>query len=252
VGGVAAATAGGRRAPRTAPLAKKDLSIRPAAPDGADARPAPGPLAGRHGAHQPGAGGVVDGLATLLRGRPRHAHELVRKPRGARPTELWLVIVDASASTQRHGALSQAKGLLQTLFEQAYRQRVRLAVMEASGIAPRWSWPARKSAAALRQWLEGLGAGGGTPMMAALAEARDWLERRHRSHPAEQRRVVLLTDGRLHEWPALAPLGCRVLLVDIECAPIRLGRARQLAEQLGADYRHIETLDLCAELLPRA
>jgi magnesium chelatase subunit ChlD-like protein len=32
------------------------------------------------------------------------------------------------------------------------------------------------------------------------------------------------------------------VLVDIECAPIRLGRGRLLAAELGAEYRHIEAL----------
>jgi magnesium chelatase subunit ChlD-like protein len=48
------------------------------------------------------------------------------------PHELWLVIVDASASTRRHQALSDAKGLLAQLFDDAYRQRARLALLTAS------------------------------------------------------------------------------------------------------------------------
>ena len=49
--------------------------------------------------------------------------------------------------------------------------------------------------------------------------------------------MLILTDGRLKDWPALEPLGCDTLLVDIEGGPIRLGRARQLAEELDAEYR---------------
>jgi len=37
--------------------------------------------------------------------------------------------------------------------------------------------------------------------------------------------------------------------VDIECAPIRLGRAVQLATELGADYQHVDDLAAC---LPRS
>jgi magnesium chelatase subunit ChlD-like protein len=40
--------------------------------------------------------------------------------------------------------------------------------------------------------------------------------------------------------------------VDIESAPIRLGRARQLATELGADYRHIDSLPLLAGNLETA
>lgn len=159
-----------------------------------------------------------------------------------RAGELWLVIVDASASTQRHGALSQAKGLLAQLFEQAYRQRARLAVLHAGGAQAQWLWQGQKAGAALQDWLSALGAGGGTPLIEALQQAASWLKRRQQLKPAEQQRLLILTDGRLRDWPALTPCACPSLLVDIECAPIRLGRGRQLAAELGAEYRHIEAL----------
>ncbi|WP_333781765.1 vWA domain-containing protein [Pseudomonas tohonis] len=205
---------------------------------GADARPGPGELAnGRSGPNRSGRHGAIHWLPTLLRGRPRKARDLVRRPRSQQHDPLWLVLVDASASTRRHGALSRAKGLLAGLFEAAYRQRARLAVLHATGREPRWLWQGSKASASLQQWLDGLGAGGGTPLVEALHQARDWLRRRQRQKPSERQRVLILTDGRLKDWPALEPLGCDTLLVDIEGGPIRLGRARQLAEELDADYR---------------
>lgn len=152
------------------------------------------------------------------------------------------MIVDASASTRRHGALAQAKGLLAELFASAYRQRARLAVLEAGGSEARWLWQGRKASAELHTWLQQLGAGGGTPIIEALQLATPWLLRRQRHKPGEQQRLLLLTDGRLRDWPALAALPCPGLLLDIERAPIRLGRARQLASALGADYHHIDEL----------
>ena len=205
---------------------------------GADARPGPGTLAnGRSGPARGGRDGAIQWLPTLLRGRPRKADDLVHRPRGQRPDALWLVLVDASASTRRHGALSRAKGLLAGLFKSAYRQRARLALLHATGREPRWLWQGSKASAPLHQWLDGLGAGGGTPLIEALHLARDWLQRRQRQKPSEHQRVLILTDGRLKDWPALEPLGCDTLLVDIEGGPIRLGRARQLADELGAEYR---------------
>ncbi len=91
-------------------------------------------------------------------------------------------------------------------------------------------------------WLEGLGAGGGTPLLAALQEASAWLAVRQRRFAEERQRVLVLTDGRLKEWAGLTPFDCPTLLVDLEKGPIRLGRARQLANELGAEYRHIERL----------
>ena len=152
------------------------------------------------------------------------------------------MLLDASASTRRHGALSQAKGLLANVFEQAYRQRARLAVLHAAGNTPHWLWQGRKASAELHDWLQALGAGGGTPLPEALAQASDWLQRRQRSKPGEVQRLLILTDGRLSAAPAASPLPCPTLLVDIESGPLRLGRARQLAEQLGADYQAIDEL----------
>nr|WP_165497320.1 MULTISPECIES: VWA domain-containing protein [Pseudomonas] len=245
MGRAAGSAPGHWRTARTAPLAKKALSIRPPATAGLDARPTPGKQAGgRSGARRPAEDGRIDWLGTLLRGRPTSRRDLLHQARHRAPGELWLVVIDASASTRRHGALGQAKGLLGALFERAYRQRARLAVVDAQGAQPHWHWQGQKASGALRAWLEALGACGGTPLVPALQQAHDWLLRRQRLKPAEQQRLLVLTDGRLRDWPRLAPSPCPALLVDIECAPIRLGRARQMASELGAEYRHIEALAL--------
>ncbi len=152
------------------------------------------------------------------------------------------MIVDASASTRRHGALAQAKGLLADTFEQAYRRRARLAVLHATGAQARWLWQGQKASAQLQEWLEQLGAGGGTPLIEALEQAREWLDKRQRQKPAERQRLLILTDGRLRDWPTLQPMGCPTVLVDIEGGAVRLGRAAKLAQELGAEYRPIGEL----------
>ncbi|WP_409978101.1 vWA domain-containing protein [Pseudomonas sp. C9-3] len=219
------------------------MSIRPRQAPGADANPRPGQLAGgRSGARQQGAHGRIDWPATLRNGRPQHRADLVLRARSHKPSELWLVIVDASASTRRHGALAQAKGLLADTFEQAYRQRARLAVLHATGAQPRWLWQGQKASSQLQVWLEQLGAGGGTPLIEALEQAREWLDKRQRQKPAERQHLLILTDGRLRDWPALQPMGCPTVLVDIEGGAVRLGRAAKLAQELGAEYRPIGEL----------
>ncbi|XXE08967.1 VWA domain-containing protein [Pseudomonas sp. Z1-29] len=208
---------------------------------GANARPLPGRLdQGRQGHGKAAASGAVDWPGTLLKGRPRLLADLRFKWRQRSAHELWLVIVDASASTRRHRALSDGKGLLAQLFDDAYRQRARLALLTASGTAPRWQVQGLKASIGLDAWLDALGAGGGTPLLAALDEAQRWLMVRRKRYPAEQQRVLLMTDGRVKDGLGVPPLECPCLLIDIERGPIRLGRARQLAEQLGAEYRHID------------
>jgi len=189
-----------------------------------------------------GAHGRIDWPATLRNGRPQRRTDLVLRTRSHKPAELWLVIVDASASTRRHGALAQAKGLLADTFEQAYHQRARLAVLHATGAQPRWLWQGQKASTPLQAWLEQLGASGGTPLIDALQQARNWLERRQRQKPGERQRLLVLTDGRLRDWPALQPTACPAVLVDIEAGAVRLGRAKRLAEELGAEYRVIGEL----------
>ncbi|TBU75395.1 magnesium chelatase [Pseudomonas daroniae] len=222
----------------------------PRARAGTDAKPTPGKQAGgRGGAKRRGENGAIDWLATLLQGRPRRREDLQRSPRSNAPTQLWLIVVDASASTRRHGALGKAKGLLAELFERAYRERARIAVLDAHGAQPQWHWQGQKASAALQQWLAELGAGGGSPLIPALQQAHGWLQRRQRLKPGEEQRLLVITDGRLREWPALPPSPCPATLVDIECAPIRLGRAVQLAGELGAEYRHIEELEALTQSL---
>jgi len=182
----------------------------------------------------------VNWPGTLLKGRPRLHEDLRFHSRCRSAHELWLVIVDASASTRRHQALSEGKGLLAQLFDDAYRQRARLALLTASGKLPNWQVQGLKASAGLRDWLDGLGAGGGTPLLAALNEAGRWLTARRQRFPVEQQRVLVMTDGRVKEGRALPFLDCPSLVIDIERGPIRLGRARQLAERLGAEYRHID------------
>ena len=78
--------------------------------------------------------------------------------------------------------------------------------------------------------------------VAALTEAGHWLVARRKRYPAEQQRLLVITDGRLKAISGLPLLACPGLLVDIERGPIRLGRARDLAAGLQLDYRHIDKL----------
>lgn len=207
----------------------------------ADARPEAGALnQGRRGAARRADNGSIHWVGTLLRGRPQQHSDLLWQTRQQAAQTLWLVVVDASASTRRHQSLSDAKGVLAQVFEDAYRQRVRVAVMTASGREPQWQVCGSKASKALDQWLVTLGAGGGTPWVQALEEVARWLKARRKQLPEEQQRVLLITDGRLKAGSALPVIHCPGLLIDIERGPIRLGRARQMASDLGVEYVHLD------------
>ncbi|MBO0496570.1 VWA domain-containing protein [Pseudomonas sp. Marseille-Q1929] len=217
--------------------------MRPRPDAGADARPKAGLVEkGRHGKARNAQQGSINWPGTLLGGRPQTRDDLLFHLRSRSAHELWLVIVDASASTRRHHALTDAKGLLAQLFDDAYRQRARMALLTASGQSPKWQVQGLKAAKGLTGWLEQLGARGGTPLLAALTEAGHWLVARRKRYPAEQQRLLVITDGRLKAIDGLPLLECPGLLVDIERGAIRLGRAQELAVGLQLDYRHIDSL----------
>lgn len=184
----------------------------------------------------------MDWPATLLQGRPRQRSDLRWQQRRSAAHPVWLVVVDASASTRRHSALADTKGVLAQLFDDAYRQRARLALLTASGSGPVWQCHGLKASAALQPWLAQLGAGGGTPLLAALEQAQEWLAHRMQRYPEEDQRCLVFTDGRLKSVHGVVELPCQALLVDMEKGPVRLGRARALATALGAEYRHLEDL----------
>lgn len=228
-------------APGSPHLAKKALGIRPRPDTGADARPKAGRLdSGRYGKARSAKQGSINWPGTLLGGRPQTREDLLYHLRSRSAHELWLVIVDASASTRRHRALTDAKGLLAQLFDDAYRQRARMALLTASGHSPKWQVQGLKAAKGLADWLDQLGAGGGTPLLAALTEAGAWLTLRRKRYPAERQQLLVITDGRLKDIAGLPLLECPGLLVDIERGPIRIGRAQELAVGLQLDYRHID------------
>ncbi|WP_065876390.1 MULTISPECIES: vWA domain-containing protein [unclassified Pseudomonas] len=197
---------------------------------------------GRHGKARSAKQGSINWPGTLLDGRPQSREDLRFHLRSRSAHELWLVIVDASASTRRHRALTDAKGLLAQLFDDAYRQRARMALLTASGQSPKWQVQGLKAAKGLAGWLDQLGAGGGTPLLAALNEAGHWLAVRRERFPTEQQRLLVITDGRLKDVAGLPLLECSGLLIDIERGPIRLGRAQELAAGLQLDYRHIDSV----------
>ena len=197
---------------------------------------------GRQGQARSAQRGAINWPGTLLGGRPQCRADLLFHLRSRSAPELWLVIVDASASTRRHRALTDAKGLLAQLFDDAYQQRARMALLTASGQSPKWQVQGLKAAKGLADWLAQLGAGGGTPLLAALTEAGHWLAARRKRYPAEQQKLLVVTDGRLKAMGALPRLECPGVLIDIERGPIRLGRAEELAVGLQLEYQHIDKL----------
>ncbi|MFC4425122.1 VWA domain-containing protein [Deinococcus navajonensis] len=158
-----------------------------------------------------------------------------------------LFVADASGSMGVQGRVGAVKGaMLAVLEEQTRRDRVALITFRATGatLALDWTTDAARAEAAIAA----APTGGRTPLAHALVLAREVLQ----AQPGAE--LVLFTDGRANvglspggeAWAeALAAAGQlrghSALVVDTEAGHLRLGRARALAEALGAS---------CQPLLP--
>ena len=151
-------------------------------------------------------------------------------------------MLDASGSTLHGNGLQQAKGLIGGIAQTAYRQRWRLAVLSFAGQRTDTVFAAGRAPFDPRRLLQRIHGGGGSPLAQGLQAAARLLGDERRRHPAERHTLLLLSDGRyragsdLDSLSALTDSHCERLLVDTEQGTIRLGRARRLAQRIGAHY----------------
>jgi magnesium chelatase subunit ChlD-like protein len=207
-----------------------------------------------HGA----AAGSVDWFRTLAHLRPRPKAEEARSPatlerrdlryraRRAAADQLWIVAIDCSSSMLRQGALSAAKGVAHAMQKSARRVGARMALVTFRGPAAEVELTADPGQMpAFGDAVSRLGAGGGTPLCAAIATALSVLERPGFRSAEVAKRLVLLTDGRTRESvsePGLARPDLEIVMLDCERGPVRLQRARSIAAALGARYAHVDAL----------
>ena len=186
-----------------------------------------------------------------------------RKERVGRVGTLILFAVDASGSVGARRRMEAVKGAVLSLLLDAYRQRDRVSVVAFRGARADLLLPPTDSVDVARRHLHALPTGGRTPLAHALLLARETFRRARRSDPDLLSLLVLLTDGRanvplpgtegdpweqaLEAATALAGDGVPALVLDVEEGFVRVGRARHLAEALGADCLSLE--ELSAETL---
>ena len=223
--------------------------------------------AGLAGGADRGDASPVARLAPAGRGGPRRdaapADDDPDRPRGAglllRPSDirirrhedrserLIVMAVDASGSAAA-ARLAEAKGAAERLLAGAYAARDHVALVTFRGAGALVALPPTRSLARARRLLAGLPGGGGTPLAAGLAAAREVMvaARARGQSPS----LAVLTDGRANvaldgsasrERAAAEALGLARALrgegpaVVIDTAS-RPGRARELARALGARW----------------
>ncbi|MGR2737766.1 ATP-binding protein [Billgrantia sp. Q4P2] len=185
-----------------------------------------------------------DWFATLVANRGRWPwRELrYRKARRGQPV-LHLVLLDTSASTLGRQLLGRAKGLVERLAQQAYAARQQMAVLSFGngGVTP--ILLRRRAPKALRERLDAVDGGGGTPLHDAVLRAARLIRQWRRQDPGLHVRTYLITDGRTRQSLDGLPLLGDCIVVDTEQAAVKRGRGTQIAQQLGALYRPLSHLE---------
>jgi magnesium chelatase subunit D len=189
--------------------------------------------------------GSIDWFATLLENPAPRRADLQRRARRGAAHQLWILVLDCSASMLRDGALAAAKGAAHAFEARANRAGAHVALISFRGDGAHTEVTSRAGRAVLERGIAALSGGGGTPLKAALLEAVRVSELQRWRSAAIAKRLVLLTDGRSRE--DLSDLSRRTvqldpLVIDCERGRLRLGRAPQLASALGGTCHHVDDL----------
>jgi magnesium chelatase subunit D len=201
--------------------------------------------AARHGL-QPGGGMAIE------------RSDLHRKKRAGRSRTLILFVVDASGSMAARQRMAAVKGSVLGLLQSAYEQRDEVGVLAFRGPNAEVLLPPTRGIDRAEEALRVLPTGGRTPLAHALVLARETIRQAQHSAPDRLVLLVLLSDGKanvgLLESPGdpwqqalqaaadLAADGIPALVLDSDAGFVRVGRARQLAEALRAEYLPLEEL----------
>jgi magnesium chelatase subunit D len=162
-----------------------------------------------------------------------------------------LFLVDASGSMATKRRLEAAKGAALGLLSSSYQRRDEVALMAFRGDGADLVLPFTRHIARIEHALSHVPTGGRTPLARALLDAGELLRTRK---PAL---LVLLTDGRANvsaggddPWDDALAAASQVkaacagaLVIDCESGPIVLGRARVLADALGAECISLDDMD---------
>ncbi len=215
----------------------------------------------RIGAKAPhGQGGSIH-LVETIRAAARHQGERTRtgpaislRPedlrvavREGRESNLVLFCVDASGSMAARKRMSEVKAAVLSLLLDVYRRRDKVGLVTFRGTEGTLLLPPTTSVDIAATRLEELPAGGRTPLAEGLATTIEALRVEAVRDPRRRPLLVLVTDGRATAGPdalgrarraagAVARAGIASVVVDCETGRFRLGLARQLAADLGAEY----------------
>jgi magnesium chelatase subunit D len=181
---------------------------------------------------------VLEAVAQTGQPTPRlqDLYEKVREPLvGAR----FLFVVDSSGSHAARERMRAVKGAVAGLVERSLRRRDEVAVIVFRGEAAEVLVEPTNDVATVIAALEYLPTGGRTPLAGALELAQQFV--------TAETLLVLVTDGRANvptrtedAWSdalhAAAGVRCQALVVDSESSERALGKAKELADAMRAEF----------------
>lgn len=176
-----------------------------------------------------------------------------KKVRHATTNTLIMFVVDASGSMSARQRMETVKGAVLALLKDAYQQRDNVGVISFRGPKAEVLLEATNSVELAEKKLKRLPTGGRTPLAHALALTHETLQRVLRKDPEQAILLIVLSDGKANvplpeaasgdAWTQteqkamkLASLAIPTLFLDTDSGHVRVGKGKELAEQLGADY----------------
>lgn len=181
--------------------------------------------------------------------------DLYGKVKNGKTARLILFVVDASGSMAAGRRMEAVKGSVIALLQDAYQKRNMVGVVSFRGVEATMLLEPTRSVEQAQQALESLPTGGRTPLPHALQLVQKVLDP-YRSQTEIQPLIVLLSDGKANvplpgaggdAWQqsielsrAIAEAGYNALVLDTEDGYVRQGKAKALADALGAEYMRID------------
>ncbi len=187
--------------------------------------------------------------------QPDNLHQKIRS---STTGTLILFVVDASGSMAAHKRMEAVKGAVLALLTDAYQQRDEVGVIAFRGTHAEVVLSPTRSVELAEKQLQRLPTGGRTPLAHALVLTHETILRVQRENSDQMILNVILSDGKANvplpdsagdAWEQtqaaaaqLVKLSVPTLLLDTETGYVRLGRAAELAQLLGAEYMPLDEL----------
>ncbi|HOP63374.1 MAG TPA: VWA domain-containing protein [Spirochaetota bacterium] len=185
-----------------------------------------------------------------------HSSDMREKIRERKAGSLIVFVVDSSGSMGAAKRMSEAKGAVLALLNDAYQKRDMVSLVAFKGKDAFVALNPTGSIELAKKNLEDIPTGGKTPLSSGIAAGLDVIKRELQKNSKIKPLMVLISDGRgnvsfrngnpFEEAKEIAAdiraKGIGSIVIDTESGLVRLGRLGELAEIMGGKYYGIDDL----------